>query len=71
MSAYYLLCFDHMSSKPRSKIIFDNCTIHKVWRAHNKEWILRDPGIKEKYLEFLGNTLHRKEVKDIFVIALL
>lgn len=39
-----------MARKPRSRILFDGCTTHKVWRAHNKEWYLKDNDIKTLYL---------------------
>ena len=42
-----------MARKPRSLVLFDNCTTHKVWRAHNKEYYLQSNKIKQLYIDSL------------------
>ena len=42
-----------MARKPRSLVLFDNCTTHKVWRAHNKEYYLQSDSIKQLYIDSL------------------
>jgi REP element-mobilizing transposase RayT len=45
-----------MARKPRSLVLFDGCITHKVWRAHNKEYYLKDNNIKELYINSLKRT---------------
>lgn len=59
-----------MPSKPRSKILFDNCTTHKVWRGHNKEFVLATENCKETYLLQLKESIDLKIFEDISLNAL-
>lgn len=51
----------YMPRKPRSKILFDNCTTHKVWRAHNQEHYLKNNNIKKLYFDCYEKTFQEAE----------
>jgi REP element-mobilizing transposase RayT len=42
---------------PRRLIVFAGYPVHKIWRGHNKEWNLKTPKEKEKYLSLLNDGL--------------
>ena len=49
-----------MARVPRSWVIQEGATFHKVWRGHNKEWNLGEASEKLKYL----NLLYEEKAKD-------
>lgn len=44
---------------PRSLIVFPGYPVHKIWRGHNKEWNLKTPKEKQKYLSFLKEEIEK------------
>ena len=58
-----------MARKPRSLVLFDNCTTHKVWRAHNKEYYLQNSKIKQLYIDSLLKV-QKADQKDYELNAL-
>ena len=52
-----------MPRKPRSLVLFDGCTAHKVWRTHNKEYYLQSYRVKKLYIDSLIKT-QKNDVED-------
>lgn len=60
-----------MPRKPRSKILFDNCVTHKVWRAHNREDYLKDQETKKLYLDSYEKTFKESENNQLQAFCLM
>ena len=60
-----------MPRKPRSLVLTDNCTTHKVWRAHNKEYYLQSHRIKKLYINSLIKAQGEDEDYEINAITLM
>jgi len=50
-----------MPRLPRSWIIHEGLSFHKVWRGHNKEWNIKTKDEKLAYLRFLEEELPHQE----------
>lgn len=57
-----------MARIPRGLKIFDGCTTHKTWRAHNKEWILLQNLMKELYLQALRDTVNNSKILEEHIL---
>lgn len=52
-----------MPRVPRSLIVFNNHSVHKVWRGHNKEYNIKTDYEKGKYLEFLNDDIDNPDTE--------
>ena len=50
-----------MARVPRRHIIYEGCTVHKVWRGHNKEYNLEQPEWKKRYLSILNHEIEKSD----------
>lgn len=46
-----------MARIPRSFTVVPHCSVHKIWRGHNREWNLGTEGQKRMYLCFLNEDM--------------
>ena len=60
-----------MPRKPRSLVLTDNCTTHKVWRAHNREYYLQSHRVKKLYINSLIKAQGEHEDYEMNAITLM
>ena len=53
---------------PRNKILVKGCAFHKVWRCHDRQWLLKSHSEKHAYLKSLYDDYKKKRCKDDFVM---
>jgi putative transposase len=58
-----------MPRKPRKILLFNECTCHKVWRGHNKEYNIKRDADKKMYLKLMREE-HAREDNQISITAL-
>ncbi len=53
---------------PRGNVLTSGNAFHKIWRCHNREFLLQDHGEKHAYLRCIHDDYQKKCTKDDFVI---
>lgn len=48
-----------MARVPRSYTVKAGCSVHKVWRGHNREWTLETAEQKAQYLRFMNEDMEK------------
>ena len=59
-----------MPRLPRKWILEEGLSLHKVWRGHNREWNLKTPQEKLKYLDLLNEEL-AKHANPLHALTLM
>ena len=54
--------------RPRYHSVTEDSAIHKIWRAHDREFLLASEEDKRSYLDALLEDYQREELRDYFLI---
>ena len=54
--------------RPRSHSVVEGATVHKIWRAHNREYLLSREEDKRRYLDELHRDYLEKGLRDCFLV---